>query len=257
LAALRIRVVRRGGAASPARRFIVGSLVAHAVLAAALILIPSLRRGPRMPADATVVELVGALPGPRTVAPPGPPAPAPEPELPPPAPVATPTPAPKPATKQKSPKEPKKPTAPASTPAPAAATPAPEDASTPPGAGAGATSEAGSAAAGASVSAGGFEDASLAWYRSALANALYGAWKRPIVSGLTQAVEVRVSFEIMRDGNVRGLRIDESSGVPMLDRSALRAVSDASPLPALPATMGAPYVPASIVFRLYPEGAQG
>jgi TonB family protein len=107
------------------------------------------------------------------------------------------------------------------------------------------------------VSAGGFEDASLAWYRSALANALYGAWKRPIVSGLTQAVEVRVSFEIMRDGNVRGLRIDESSGVPMLDRSALRAVSDASPLPALPATMGAPYVPASIVFRLYPEGAQG
>lgn len=257
MAALRIRVVRRGGAASPARRFIVGSLVAHAVLAAALILIPSLRRGPRMPADATVVELVGALPGPRTVAPPGPPAPAPEPELPPPAPVATPTPAPKPATKQKSPKEPKKPTAPASTPAPAAATPAPEDASTPPGAGAGATSEAGSAAAGASVSAGGFEDASLAWYRSALANALYGAWKRPIVSGLTQAVEVRVSFEIMRDGNVRGLRIDESSGVPMLDRSALRAVSDASPLPALPATMGAPYVPASIVFRLYPEGAQG
>jgi periplasmic protein TonB len=257
LAALRIRVVRRGGVASPARRFIVGSLVAHFVLAAALILIPSLRRGPRIPADATVVELVGALPGPRTVAPPGPPAPAPEPEPPPPAPVATPTPAPKPATKQKAPKEPKKPTAPAATPAPAAATPAPEAATTPPGTGGGAASDAGSAAAGASVSAGGFEDASLAWYRSALANALYGAWKRPIVSGLTQAVEVRVSFEIMRDGNVRGLRIDESSGVPMLDRSALRAVSDASPLPALPATMGAPYVPASIVFRLYPEGAQG
>lgn len=259
MAALRIRVVTRGGAAaSPARRFIVGSLVAHVVLAAVLILIPGLRRGPRLPADATVVELVGGLPGTRTVAPPAPPAPEPAPPAP--APVPTPPPAtPKPAAKQKQkkPQETHKPTTPTATPAPAAATPSPQPAATPPGGAAGGTGEAGSAASGASVSAGGFEDASLAWYRSALANALYGAWKRPVVSGLTQAAEVRVAFEIMRDGNVRGLRIEESSGVPMLDRSALRAVGDASPLPALPATMSAPYVPASIVFRLYPEGAPG
>jgi TonB family protein len=58
----------------------------------------------------------------------------------------------------------------------------------------------------------------------------------------------------MRDGNVRGLRIEESSGVPTLDRSALRAVSDATPLPALPAMLHEPYLPASFVFRLYPEG---
>jgi len=113
---------------------------------------------------------------------------------------------------------------------------------------------AGSAAAGASVSALEIGGAAFAWYRSSVANALYGHWRRPIVTGIGEPIEVRVAFEIMRDGNVRGLRIEESSGVPTLDRSALRAVSDAAPLPALPSMLSEPYLPASIVFRLYPEG---
>ena len=113
---------------------------------------------------------------------------------------------------------------------------------------------AGSAAAGASVSALEIGGAAFAWYRSSVANALYGNWRRPVVSGIVEPIEVRVAFEIMRDGNVRGLRIDESSGVPTLDRSALRAVSDATPLPPLPSMLSEPYLPASIVFRLYPEG---
>ena len=61
------------------------------------------------------------------------------------------------------------------------------------------------------------------------------------------------AFEIARDGSVRGTRIDTSSGVPSLDRSALRAVSDASPLPPLPATWKDATLPAVFVFRLYPD----
>ena len=259
MAALRIRVVTAGaggGPSSPARRFIVGSLIVHVVLAVAIVWIPGLRRGQRLPANATVVELVAALPGPRTVAPPAPAAREAPPV--PPAPTPAPTPkgvsVPKPSAKPKKTPERKEPVVPQATPAP----PSPETGGEPQAAAhAGAGGEAGSAASGGSVSAFELGDAAFAWYRGAVANALYGAWRRPIVSGLVQPVEVRVAFEIMRDGNVRGLRIEQSSGVPVLDRSALRAVGDASPLPALPASLSEPYLPASIVFRLYPEGGQG
>ena len=83
--------------------------------------------------------------------------------------------------------------------------------------------------------------------------ALYARWQRPILSGLRQEAEVRVGFEILRDGTVRNPRVDRSSGVPALDRSALRAVVDASPLPALPTHWTEPTLPAGFVFRLYPE----
>ncbi|MGI8989431.1 MAG: cell envelope integrity protein TolA [Bryobacteraceae bacterium] len=45
---------------------------------------------------------------------------------------------------------------------------------------------------------------------------------------------VVVSLTILRDGNVRNVRVAEPSGNALLDRSAERAVLDASPLPPLP-----------------------
>jgi len=225
--------------------------VVHVVLAVVLVWIPELRRGPRVPLDATVVELVGSLPGPpaATTSPPVEAPPPPEPQAPPEGvTVQEKPPAPKP--KKKAPEkksEPKKP------PQPQPAAPqGPTDTATENPSAAGQI--AGSAAAGGSVSALDLGDVAFAWYRAAVANALYGSWRRPILSGLREPVEVRVAFEIMRDGTVRGLRVDESSGVPVLDRSALRAVDEAAPLPALPTTLREPYLPATIVFRLYPEG---
>jgi protein TonB len=65
--------------------------------------------------------------------------------------------------------------------------------------------------------------------------------------------EVTVAFDIARDGSVLGLRIDQPSGIESLDRSALRAVRDASPLPPLPRTWSGNVLSARFVFRLYPE----
>ena len=84
--------------------------------------------------------------------------------------------------------------------------------------------------------------------------ALYSNWQRPILSGLREEAEVTVAFDIQRDGRIARLRVETGSGVPSLDRSALRAVSDASPLPALPSNWREPTLEALFVFRLYPEG---
>ena len=96
-------------------------------------------------------------------------------------------------------------------------------------------------------------DVAFAWYRASVTAALFGQWRRPILAGMRDPLEVGIRFEILRDGRVRDIRIDRPSGVPSLDRSALRAVSDASPLPALPPNWREPSLPAAFVFRLYPE----
>jgi len=43
-----------------------------------------------------------------------------------------------------------------------------------------------------------------------------------------------MTFTILRDGNVTDVEITQSSGMPEVDRSALRAVLASSPLPPLP-----------------------
>jgi TonB family protein len=234
-------------------RYVTGSLVAHLAFTVAVVWVPMLWRGPTVLPDTLAVELVGAVPesapaeAPRPASPPEtdsepePPVdrsalvtPPPEPTA---APKATPRPTPRPTAR----------------PAPPEPTPAASEPSAPaPDATAGA-STAGSAAAGGSVSALEGLDAAFAWYRVAVTQALYSRWQRPIVDGLAEPIDVRVAFVIAREGHVGDLRIEVPSGVPVLDRSALRAVGDASPLPPLPAGLGAP-LPASFVFRLYPEG---
>lgn len=56
-------------------------------------------------------------------------------------------------------------------------------------------------------------------------------WARPEVSGGASA---QVYFVIERDGRLRDIEIEKSSGVPTFDRAARRAVMEASPLPPLP-----------------------
>ncbi|NIW35437.1 MAG: protein TolA, partial [Gemmatimonadetes bacterium] len=66
------------------QNFLLFSFLIHVGLTVALILVPELRRGPRIPPDATVVELVGAVPGSRPAPVVTTPAPRPEPPPPPP-----------------------------------------------------------------------------------------------------------------------------------------------------------------------------
>lgn len=237
-----IVAARLGLPRSPGQRFFIGSLVAHSLVIAAILAFPALNKKPSFTDSSLIVELAPAFPAPSPS--PQRAAPVVE-EAPPPEPVeevrvetSEPVMTEKPAKKEPQ-AEPAAP--PAEQPDQAAA------------AEQGAAGIVGGPAEGHSISplAGG--DLELAWYRASVTTALYSNWQRPILAGITEPLEVSISFEINRDGSVADLRIDSSSGVPSLDRSALRSVTDASPLPALPSQLREPRLSAYFVFRLYPE----
>lgn len=244
-----VRLVARVGLPqSPARRFMIGSFVAHLLVTTALVAVPSLRKKPRVFNDAIRVELIAGPPATKAPAPPRQAAAVPTPPKPEPEGMRV---EPKPV--QPSKKPPKK-AEPKADPVPQVA----ED--TPPTPDPGALQPAVEDPAPGAVSGGGSSvapmeggDDAFAWYRASVTASLFSHWQRPFVSGLGQAVETRVVFDIQRDGTVRNLRVENSSGVPSLDRSALRAVSDAAPLPPLPATWKEPVLPAGFVFQLFPE----
>ncbi|HEX6852419.1 MAG TPA: energy transducer TonB [Candidatus Polarisedimenticolaceae bacterium] len=226
--------------------YVGASLAAHAVFAAALVLVPLLRpRPPLIPVDATVVELAGPLPTPSrggssAVAAPAPPKPAPKvvekPAEKPPAPeklvLAKPS-------KKKEPDKKKKPEPAEGAEGPPSAPPAPASPA-PAGAGTGVTALEGGGVPGAG------------WYNAAVTSALQSAWVKPVLDAADQAYSVVVAFEIGRDGNVFNLAVDIPSGVAALDRSALRAVTDAAPFPAPPASAGGS-IRQRIRFELTPE----
>ncbi len=54
----------------------------------------------------------------------------------------------------------------------------------------------------------------------------------------------------MRDGSVRTPAIQQSSGNPTIDNTALRAVFQASPMPPLPPQITESYISAQFTFNL-------
>lgn len=95
-------------------------------------------------------------------------------------------------------------------------------------------------------------DLRFAWYRASVTVALQQRWIRPVLEDAREALSVTVTFEIERDGSVRDVEIETSSGVPSLDRSAIRAVEQAAPLPPLPAGWDEAPFPARFEFRWSP-----
>lgn len=72
-------------------------------------------------------------------------------------------------------------------------------------------------------------------YADLLRRRISEKWRTNDVDALVrQAKPATVNFDILRNGEVRNVRIVESSGIPTLDFSARRAVLEASPLPELP-----------------------
>ena len=106
--------------------------------------------------------------------------------------------------------------------------------------------------AGAGVSGGG-EISLFGWYQSSVSRALYSTWRRPLLAGLREPLAVKISFNIQKDGSVANLQVVESSGVDLLDRSALSAVADASPLPRLPPAWRDSSMTAAYLFEITPE----
>ena len=96
-------------------------------------------------------------------------------------------------------------------------------------------------------------DASLGWYGAAVKAALEAVWIKPYLEDAVGTASVTVSFEIARDGTTRNLRIQQSSNIPSLDRSAQRAVIEASPLPAVPPQWTGDTIPVTMRFDLAAE----
>jgi protein TonB len=73
------------------------------------------------------------------------------------------------------------------------------------------------------------------WYVTAIRNRISSNWLKATVDpGIRVAPRVFVTFQIYRDGRVVNPQLTQSSGISSLDRSALRAVYDSSPMPPLP-----------------------
>jgi TonB family protein len=74
------------------------------------------------------------------------------------------------------------------------------------------------------------------WYVTAIRSRISSNWMKATVDpNIRVAPRVYVIFQILKDGRVVNPQLTASSGISSLDRSALRAVFDSSPMPPLPA----------------------
>jgi TonB family protein len=78
-------------------------------------------------------------------------------------------------------------------------------------------------------------DFRFAYYLEIVRERVSAAWSPPPAAGGSGGVMATVYFRISRDGRITDFSIEQTSGRDLFDRSALRAVEMASPLPPLPA----------------------
>ena len=235
----RLRVVVRFRAArSRLARFVGGSAAVHGMLLAVVLVVPLSRHKTARVDDAMMVALAGPISSPTSPVRAAPIPPQTEPiPAPPPKGAHTVREVPVPKSPEKPAKQkkeiPKSPETP----------PAPEPLTQPAG---------GVASSGVTAVVGG-GDAALGWYNAAVQAALESAWEKPPLEDQGQTYSVVIAFDIARDGTTRNIRIVETSGIPSLDRSAQRAVIQASPFPAVPPTWKDDPLPATMRFNLNPE----
>jgi periplasmic protein TonB len=79
-------------------------------------------------------------------------------------------------------------------------------------------------------------DAGGDWYLASVQQKIWMLWNQQIKSGFTQSVGV--TFTILPDGNVTGVRVTQPSGASLLDMAAQRAVLNAAPFGPLPREYG-------------------
>ena len=79
-------------------------------------------------------------------------------------------------------------------------------------------------------------DAGGDWYLAGVQQKIWMLWNQQIKAGFTQTVGV--TFTILPDGNVTGVRVTQPSGTSLLDMAAQRAVLNAAPFGPLPREYG-------------------
>ncbi len=88
--------------------------------------------------------------------------------------------------------------------------------------------------AGIAINKGDFGDR-FGWYVQAVRNRISSNWLLSTVSpSILSAPRVYVDFDIERNGTIANAHVTQSSGIPEVDRSALRAVLASSPVTPLP-----------------------
>ena len=92
-----------------------------------------------------------------------------------------------------------------------------------------------------------------AWYLSNMTSIFGRNWARPIKPDLDRTLRAVVHFRVLKDGTLAEIELEQSSGDPVLDRSALRAVQDSNPLPPLPYQYGKDSLGVHFFFDLKPD----
>jgi len=90
------------------------------------------------------------------------------------------------------------------------------------------------------------------WYVASVRSRISGNWLLSTISpNIVSAPRLYMTFNILRDGTVTDVEITQSSGIPEVDRSALRAVLASNPLPALPSDYAGNRVKVNLYFDFH------
>src|SRR5206468_12223503 len=138
------------------------------------------------------------------------------------------------------------------TPAPAPRTPAPAPPAPPPAPPAPALGQAGGSPQGVGALTLNVTDFPYAWYIAAVHRKIKERWDGYALTGQQPAV----IFEIGRDGGLRRISVDKSSGNPYYDQAAVRAVTEANPFPPLPADFKKPTLTVGLQFAYDPTATR-
>jgi TonB family protein len=71
-------------------------------------------------------------------------------------------------------------------------------------------------------------------------------WFKPALSVSTSPI---IRFRISRDGSISEAEVERTSGMPFVDRAALRAVLASTPLPPLPSEFGGDHLGVHLIFE--------
>jgi protein TonB len=88
------------------------------------------------------------------------------------------------------------------------------------------------------------------WYAELIRQRIAQNWRTAGLDSRSQSSPAIVTFTIMRDGSIRNPQISQSSGNPNIDNTALRAVYESNPMPALPPQITESYISAQFTFNL-------
>jgi TonB family protein len=87
------------------------------------------------------------------------------------------------------------------------------------------------------------------WYVASVRNRISGNWLLSTISpNILKAPRLYMTFTVLRDGTITDVEITQSSGLPEVDRSALRAVLASNPLPTLPSDYAGNRVKVNLYF---------